>query len=531
MNYNHFLNWSVYQIYPRSFFDSNGDGIGDLNGIAAKLEHLKELGINAVWLSPCFKSPNDDNGYDISDYYDIMDEFGTLDDWKKMIERMHMLDIRLIMDLVPNHTSTAHRFFQASRQSKDNPYSDFYYWFDNPPNDWQAAFGGSAWQYDEVRKQYYLHSYAISQADLNWTNPKVREEMKKIIDFWVALGVDGFRIDVIDQISKDFSGKNGFGPHLHDYIKEMFGREETKYLFTVGECWMDDEEEIIKHAHPSRNELVTLFQFDHFDKARKGKFTLNKDRKYDLNKTRDMLVKWQNFTQKEGLIYTIFTDNHDQPRFLFRMLEDHTLRYEGATMLATMFYLLKGVPFIYQGQEIGVLNSPYHTLDAYRDIESIHFFNDHKNEYTEKELLEMIANGSRDNARRPMPWSNKHHGGFSKQEPWIPANIDYDVINVETERKAEKSIFRYYQYLLALRKKPVFIEGAFIDRTGSHTNCFIYERQLSDERMLVVVNFGQSQVLDLEATINEVLINNYGYASHEKKRIYRAYEAAIYKIK
>ena len=224
MNYDHFLNWNVYQIYPRSFFDSNGDGIGDLNGITAKLEHLKELGINAVWLSPCFKSPNDDNGYDISNYYDIMYDFGSIVDLNKLIEKMHLLGIRLIMDLVPNHTSTAHRFFQASRQGKDNPYSDYYYWFDTPPNDWKAAFGGSAWQYDELRKQYYLHSYAISQPDLNWNNPMVRNEMKKIIDYWVNLGVDGFRIDVIDQISKDFSGNNGFGPHLHDYIREMFGR-------------------------------------------------------------------------------------------------------------------------------------------------------------------------------------------------------------------------------------------------------------------------------------------------------------------
>jgi oligo-1,6-glucosidase len=530
MNYDHFLNWNIYQIYPRSFFDSNKDGIGDLNGITAKLEHLKELGINAVWLSPCFKSPNDDNGYDISDYYDIMDEFGTMEDWKKMIDKMHLLGIRLIMDLVPNHTSTAHRYFQSSRQGKDNPYSDYYYWFDTPPNDWKAAFGGSAWQYDDLRKQYYLHSYAISQADLNWNNPMVRTEMKKIIDFWVNLGVDGFRIDVIDQISKDFSGNNGFGPHLHSYIREMFGREETRHLFTVGECGVDDEEEVINHAHPKRKELVTLFQFDHFDKARTGKFAFDKDRKYDLNRTRETLIKWQEFSQKEGLLYSIFTDNHDQPRFLSRTLDQSALRYECATMLATMFYLLKGIPFIYQGQEIGVLNSPYYDLDSYRDIEGINYFHDNEMHFSSTELMEMIANGSRDNARRPMPWSNNRNGGFSEATPWIPVNLDCEHINVENDRKAEKSIYSYYQKLLAFRKKRLFIEGTFINRTGARSNCFIYERHLNDERVLVVVNFDKPQIIHLDNSIKEVLISNYLDALHQSHRLYQPYETTVYKI-
>lgn len=528
--YNHFLKWNIYQIYPRSFCDSNGDGIGDLNGITSRLNHLKALGIDAVWLSPCYQSPNDDNGYDIADYYDIMDEFGSLDDWKVMIKKMHELDIKLIMDLVPNHTSTAHHFFQESRKGKDNPYSDYYYWFDSPPNDWQAAFGGSAWQYDEVRKQYYLHSYAISQADLNWDNPQVRQAMRDIIDFWVDLGVDGFRIDVIDQISKDFSGHNAFGPHLHEYIRDMFGRDKVKHLFTVGECWVDSEEEIIKHCHPSRRELVTLFQFDHFDKARQGKFTLDKDSRYDLNAVKKHLVKWQNFTQKESLLYTLFTDNHDQPRFLSRMNIDKRLRYQAATMLATMFYLLKGVPFIYQGQEIGVLNSRYQSINSYRDIETLNFYEENKGRYSETQLLEMINNGSRDHARRPMPWDDSSYGGFSIVTPWIDVNLDYQTINVKNDKADEHSIFNYYQTLLKLRKDDVFIDGVFTDISDKRQDCFIYQRHDENRKVVVLINFEKEQMIDINLDVKQILLSNYDDLPDECARIYRPFEVVVYEI-
>lgn len=529
---NDFLKWKIYQIYPRSFFDSNGDGIGDLNGITEKLSHLKELGVNAVWLSPCYKSPNDDNGYDISDFYDIMDEFGTMDDWKRMIAKMHDMGIKLIMDLVPNHTSTAHRFFQESRKSKDNPYSDFYYWFDNPPNNWQSIFGGLAWEYDDVRKQYYLHSYAISQADLNWDNPRVREEMLKIIDFWVDLGVDGFRIDVIDQISKNLDGENAFGPNLHQYIREMFGRDKTRHLFTVGECWVDNEEEILRHCHPSRKELVTLFQFDHFDKVRKNKYTTNVDRLYDMNKVREVLVKWQHFTQKEGIIYTLFTENHDQPRFVSRMLSDNTFRYEGATMLAAMFYLLKGVPFVYQGQEIGVVNSHYYNLSEYRDIETVNFYNEHITKYPKTRVEEMIYNGSRDNARRPMPWDNKPYGAFSTTEPWININLDYETINVETDKKAEKSIFKFFQNVLKLKEEDAFTYGDFKDLTGENKDCFIYQRTYGNDRYIVIANFEKNQVLTLPYEISSIVLANYLDRTEAKGEVLvRPYEVLVYKVK
>lgn len=521
-----FLKWKIYQIYPRSFFDSNGDGIGDLNGITEKLAHLKELGVNAVWLSPCYKSPNDDNGYDISNFYDIMDDFGTMEDWKNMIAKMHEMGIKLIMDLVPNHTSTAHPFFQESRKGKDNPYSDFYYWYDNPPNDWGSIFGGSAWQYDEVRKQYYLHSYAVSQADLNWNNPRVREEMLKIIDFWVDLGVDGFRIDVIDQISKNMDGENAFGPHLHDYIKEMFGREKTKHLFTVGECWVDNEEEILRHCHPSRKELVTLFQFDHFDKVRKGKFTRNVDRLYDMNKVREVLVKWQEFTEKEGIIYTLFTDNHDQPRFISRMLKDESLRYEASTMLATMFYLLRGVPFVFQGQEIGILNSKYYDLKDYRDIETINFYHDNKEKYSAQELSEMIYNGSRDNARRPMPWSSDLYGGFSKMAPWITPNMDYKTINVDADKQSDKSIFRFYQSVLKLKEEDVFTFGEFKNLTEDRSDCFIYQRSYNNQQFVVVANFEKAQSIELPFNFEKVILTNYENSTNT----YKPYEVRVYKL-
>ena len=349
--YRDFLRWTIYQIYPRSFMDSNGDGIGDLQGIIQKLDYLKELGINAVWLCPCYKSPNDDNGYDISDYRDIMDEFGTMEDMDALIQALHARDMKLIMDLVPNHTSTSHRWFQESRKGKDNPYSDFYYWFDEKPNDWESIFRGDAWEFDPVRGQYYLHSFAISQADLNWENPAVVRAMQDIVDFWIDRGVDGFRIDVIDMISKDFSrNANGFGPRLHEFIRDLFGREKTAHLFTVGESFVRDIDEMVRHCAAERGELSTLFLFDHMEVGRVDKFTPKPD---SMKSLRDHLVYWQEETDRHDLLNTLFYENHDQPAMISRIADDREKRYESATDLAVMLYLLKGVPFIYEGQEIG----------------------------------------------------------------------------------------------------------------------------------------------------------------------------------
>ena len=321
-----FLNWVIYQIYPRSFYDSNGDGIGDLGGVCAKLDYLKELGVNAIWLCPCYKSPNKDNGYDIADYRDIMDEFGTMDDMKRLIAEMKKRDMKLIMDLVPNHTSNKHKWFIESRKSKDNPYSDYYYWADEPLNDWTACFGGSVWEYDEQRGQYYLHSYTPEQPDLNWNNPAVVKEIQDVIDFWVDMGVDGFRVDVIDQISKDFEGnRNSFGPRLHEFINAMFGREKTKHLFTVGECWAESIDEIRRHTAEDRGELTTLFQFDHLCVGRGGKF---EPRPASLREAKNILVKWQYLNQENDLLHTLFSDNHDNSYFISRATDDTALRYE-----------------------------------------------------------------------------------------------------------------------------------------------------------------------------------------------------------
>ena len=311
------LRWVIYHIYPRSFMDSNGDGVGDLRGIIQKLDYLKDLGINAIWICPCYKSPNDDNGYDISDYRDIMDEFGTMADMEALIDALHARGMKLIMDLVPNHTSTSHRWFQESRKGKDNPYSDFYYWFDEKPNDWKSVFRSSAWEFDPVRGQYYLHSFAVSQADLYWENPAVVKAMKEIVDFWIDKGVDGFRVDVVDMISKDLgAGKNCFGPRLHEFIHALFGRENGKKLFTVGECWVTDIDEMVRHCAAERGELSTLFQFDHVEKCgRYDKFTPKPD---TLKTLRDHLLHWQRETEKYDLLHSLFTDNHDQPPMISR---------------------------------------------------------------------------------------------------------------------------------------------------------------------------------------------------------------------
>lgn len=520
-----------YQIYPRSFMDSDNDGIGDLKGIISKLDYLKDLGINAIWLSPCYKSPNDDCGYDISDYRDIMTEFGTLDDWKKMISEMHKRGIKLIMDLVANHSSTAHKWFQESRKSKDNPYSDYYYWADQPLNDWKACFGGSAWEYDTMRKQYYLHSYAISQADLNWENPQVRDEMKAVVDFWVKLGVDGFRCDVLDQISKDFPNKrNGNGPRLHEFIKELFGRPETKHIFTVGECWGADEKNICELTQSQRNELSTVFQFQHLSIGTRNELGIID---YDLSDLRDILVKWQRFAGQNDTLYTLFYENHDQLRFISKFGNDRELRYESATMFATMFFLLKGIPFLYQGQEIGETNSYSQKLQDLRDIQAINYYHDNQEKFSPIDLMKAVNFHNRDNARRPMAWDGSANGGFSKAMPWIPAHDRYQEINVAKDLKSPKSVYVFYQSLLSLRKSnTAVIAGEFIDRTGTNKNCFVYERANGSDHLLVICNFkDENQISVPGLSKGELLLSNYGRKSMAIDGKYQPYEIAVYKLR
>ncbi len=522
------LDLIVYQIYPRSFCDSNGDGIGDLRGVISKLDYLSELGVNAIWLCPCYKSPNVDNGYDIADYRDIMDEFGTLDDMKALIAELHARGMKLIMDLVPNHTSDRHRWFVESRKSKDNPYSDYYYWFDTPPNDWQSSFEGSAWQYDEGRGQYYLHSYAVGQPDLNWENPAVVREMQAVVDFWVGLGVDGFRIDVIDQISKDWErNQNIFGPHLHEYIKSLFGRDNVRHLFTVGECWGVEADEILRHCREERNELVTLFQFDHLNAGRKsGKWFPADNDKHRF--VRDTLVKWQAFTAENDIIHSLFTDNHDQNYFLSRVGDTEHYRYESATMLAAMFYLLKGVPFIYQGQEFGSIGSEYDSMDDYDDVESHNYYNFRigKAGQTHEKLMREINFGSRDNARRPVAWNGDKYNGFSTVRPWItPATYAGD-INLERDRVSKKSVFEFYRRVLALRRESDAIRrGTLAVLNRPEDNFFVYRRALGDERYVVICNFDTPS--HIAVPDGELVLSNYGRVGDES---FRPYETAVYRV-
>ncbi len=484
-----FLEWNVYQIYPRSFMDSNGDGIGDIKGITSKFDYLKDLGINAVWLSPCYKSPNCDNGYDISDYRDIMDEFGTLDDWKKMIEQMHKRGIKLIMDFVANHTSSEHEWFKQARSSRDNKYHDYYIWRDTPPNDWRSCFFESAWEYNAPTNEYYLHSFAIGQPDLNWENPRVRKEMRDVIDYWVDLGVDGFRCDVLDYIAKDFDkGIMNNAPHVHEYIKELFGREKVKHIFTVGECSMG-EDKIKEICGEDRDELKCIFQFDHIDLGRKGKYVKTKP---DIDGLRNTLVKWQYFTEKNDLLYTLVTDNHDQPHYISRGGYDGKNRYEVATMYAAMFYLLKGIPFIYQGIEFGTPDPHYDDIDDFDDVETFNYYNAHKNEIPHDKLMEMINFGSRDNVRRPMCWDNTKNYGFSTADKtWIKPHSKGAEINLENDRNSDKSVFGFYKRLLELRKNSNAVKyGKFEDVTNGD-GYFTYTRTQGDEKILVVCNFDE----------------------------------------
>lgn len=494
---NEFLNLVVYQIYPRSFYDSNGDGIGDLNGIREKIPYLKELGINAVWICPCYKSPNYDNGYDIADYRDIMDEFGTFDDWKKLAAELHLNGIKIIMDLVVNHTSSEHYWFKQARLSKDNPYHDYYIWADKPLNDWTACFGGSAWEYNPQTNEYYLHSFAVQQPDLNWENPKVRKECCDIVDFWADLGVDGFRCDVLDFISKDFENdKKLNGPRLHEYIKLLFGREKVKRLFTVGEC-QSDVKSICDICGKDRNELKSVFQFEHISFGRTDKYH---SAPYSHDQIKNALIKWQNFTAEHDLLYILFTDNHDQPFFLSRFGNDRELRYECATAYAGMIYLLKGIPFIYQGQEFGSANSYFNDISMFNDVETVNYYKENIEKIgTDKnDLIKQINFGSRDNTRRPVAWTDKAPNyGFTTGNPWLTMSPRAKEINLEKDIKSEKSVFEFYKNVLQLRKESEIIRfGTFKDIT-ENDGCFVYERELDDNKIVVAVNFDKQNNVTL----------------------------------
>lgn len=542
----------VYQVYPRSFKDSNNDGIGDLNGIISKLDYLKELGIDVIWLSPVYKSPNVDNGYDISDYCDIMDEFGTLHDMKTLINEAAKRDIKIIMDLVVNHTSDEHIWFKEARKSKENKYRDFYIWRDavngSVPNDLKSNFGGSAWTLDIETNQYYLHLHDKRQPDLNWENPELRKEIYNMMKFWLDLGIKGFRMDVIDLIGKEpdkLITQNG--PKLHEYIQEMNRETFGKYdVLTVGETWGATPEIGKLYSDPKRNELSMVFQFEviSLDKQQ-GK------RKWDLAPLdfiafKESFRKWQVELYEDGW-NSLFGNNHDLPRMVSRWGNDKEYRVESAKMLATMLHMQKGTPYIYQGEEIGMTNVKFPSIEYYNDIEGLNMYNERISlGYSEDEIMKSLYAKGRDNARTPMQWDSSENGGFSTEKPWLMVNDNYTDINVERDIKAPWSIFAYYQKLIRLRKSEEVIKyGKFELLLKEHREAFVYTRSYNGENLLVVCNFyGNNISIDLselkdklglednsELSLNEdVLIANYNNPPRLTDKLeLRPYETIVYK--
>ena len=496
----------IYQIYPRSFMDSNGDGIGDLQGIISRLDYLKYLGIDVIWLSPVYKSPNDDNGYDISDYQDIMDEFGTMEDFDELLAAAHARGIKIVMDLVVNHTSDEHQWFVESQKSKDNAYRDYYIWREGkdaqtPPNNWGSCFGGSAWQYDEKTGMYYLHLFSKKQPDLNWDNPKVRGEVFDMMTWWCDKGIDGFRMDVISMISKTKEmpdAKNGdfgpyciHGPNVHHYLREMNEKVLSKYdIMTVGETAGVTTTLAQQYAGEDAHELDMVFQFEHVEGDGKyGKWT---DEKIPLVTLKKTLSRWQ--TELYGKAWnSLFWDNHDQPRAVSRFGDDRPMYREvSAKMLATCLHMLQGTPYIYQGEELGMTNYPFQRPSDFRDIESVNAYREWCSEgrLSHEVFWPCITFKSRDNARTPVQWDDSPHAGFTTGTPWIAVNPNYTEINAKAETADPDSVFHYYKKLIALRKAyPVVVYGKYETMMEDSEELYVYTRAFEKESLLVVCSF------------------------------------------
>lgn len=555
MNEKWWKNAVVYQIYPRSFKDSNGDGIGDLEGIYEKLDYLAELGIDVIWMSPVYKSPNDDNGYDISDYQDIMDDFGTMDDFDRVLKKAHSLNIKIMMDLVVNHTSDEHKWFIESKKSKDNPYHDYYMWADpdkngNPPNRWESCFSGSAWEYVESVGQFYLHSFSRKQPDLNWDNPKVREEVFKMMTWWCDKGIDGFRMDVISMISK-YPGLpdgpengNGYtgntscdGPNIHKYLREMNEKVLSKYrLITVGECPGVNAEQAKKYANIDGSELDMIFQFEHVSGSalkpcHHGKWD---GEAMTMPELRANFTKWQK--DLEGCAWnSLFLSNHDQPRCVSRFGNDsEQYRELSAKMLATMTHFQKGTPYVYQGEELGMTNAYMENIADYRDIESLNAYKEltTKENIPAKTVMGYIKAVGRDNARTPMQWDVSDNGGFTSGTPWLQVNKNYKTINAAAQVNDPDSVFAYYKKLIALRHtNEVMVNGVYDVLIPDHPQIYAYTRTLGDKQLLVLCNDSDTNAAipaELQEKIHaakNILIQNY---KDTDDSTLRPYEAVVY---
>ena len=525
----------VYQIYPKSFQDSNGDGFGDLQGIIKRLDYLETLGINAIWLSPVFKSPQADNGYDISDYRDIDPTFGSLDDMEELINEAKKHNIRIMMDLVLNHSSNEHRWFKEAKKSKDNPYHDYYIWRDGeegvPPSDMKAVFGGSAWEYVPEIGQYYFHQFLPEQPDLNWENPKVRRAIYDMILWWMDKGVGGFRLDVIDQIAKEPDKRITInGPRLQEYFKELSKETFQKGdLITVGEAWGADTERAKLYSNPDGSEFSMVFQFEHIglDQKEGGE-------KWDLaplpfKKLKKIMAHWQNELYNCGW-NSLFWDNHDLPRIVSRWGNDREYRVESAKMLAILLHGMQGTPYIYQGEELGMTNVQY-DIEDYKDCEIINMYHERLEKgYSKDEIMKSIYAKGRDNARTPMQWDDSANAGFTTGTPWIKVNDNYDKINAKSQVDDPDSIFSCYKKLVQLRKDyPVFVDGKFTLLLEDDENIFAYSRKNEEKTMIVVCNFFDKEIpmpFAKECEGMEVLISNYKDTSDMS--VLRPYEARMY---
>lgn len=528
----------IYQIYPKSFFDSNGDGIGDLQGIIQKISYLKRLGVDVIWLCPVYQSPQEDNGYDISDYESIYPGFGTMDDMKKLIRICDREGIRIVMDLVVNHTSDEHKWFQEAKKSRENPYRDFYIWRKGKngqlPNDLESNFGGSAWEYSEETDEYYLHFYSKKQPDLNWENEKLRQEIYRMMNRWLDLGIAGFRMDVIDLIGKlpDEKIKEN-GPRLHEYLQEMnantFGRRDA---MTVGECWGATPEIARLYTAPERKELSMIFQFEQIqlDKKKGGQRWDLKE--LDLRDLKAVFSKWQYELEECGW-NSLFWSNHDLPRIVSRWGNDREYRELSAKMLATLLHGMKGTPYIYQGEELGMTNAPFTSIEDFPDIETQNIYKERlRAGFSEEETMCAIRKKARDNARTPMQWNAEKNAGFTTGTPWYQVNPNYTEINAEDAMSREDSVFYYYQKLIRLRREhEIMAYGIYDLLLPEDEDLYIYTRTLENEKWLILCNFHEKERVITSMRMGRVILSNYADTPQlEELCLLRPYEAVIYQI-
>ncbi|HZH60896.1 MAG TPA: alpha-glucosidase [Metabacillus sp.] len=548
----------AYQVYPRSFMDSNGDGIGDLQGMISKLDYIKDLGIDVIWICPMYKSPNDDNGYDISDYQDIMDEFGTMADFDQLLEEVHNRGMRLIIDLVINHTSDEHPWFIESRSARDNEKRDWYIWRDGvdgkEPNNWESIFSGSAWEYDEKTDQYYMHIFSTKQPDLNWKNPNVRHALYSMINWWLDKGIDGFRVDAISHINKEEGLEDMPNPYglkyvpsfdkhmnvkgIHNYLSELKEETFSKYdIMTVGEAngvKVEDEEDLDQWVGTENGKFNMVFQFEHL-----ALWNVSKENKLDILGLKRVLTKWQKTLENKGW-NALFIENHDQPRRVSTWGNDQEYWYESATALAAMYFLMQGTPFIYQGQEIGMTNVKFDTIDEYNDVADKNMYRIKRAEgVPHEEIMEIIWAASRDNSRTPMQWSAEPNAGFTTGKPWLGVNDNYKTINVENQLQDEGSILHFYKKMIKLKKEhDIFTYGSYDLILEEHPQIYAYTRALDKEKVVVMTNLTDEQAIlesdfDFSVAAKDLWLANYEVEDHEpvKSLVLKPFETRVYTVR